>query len=65
MMERAEILKQFERTNRRFAREAVEAAAARREEVTPELLRIPEDAVDRAAELDAQGDYMAHLYAMF
>jgi hypothetical protein len=46
-------------------REKIEAAVARREEVTPELLRILEETVDRAAQIDAEGDYMAHLYAMF
>ena len=64
-METAEILHQFERATGKFARAAVEAAVARREEVTPELLRILEETVDRAAEIDAEGDYMAHLYAMF
>lgn len=64
-MEITEILRKFERATGRFARTAVEAAAARREEITPELLRVLEDTVDRAAELDAEGDYMAHLYAMF
>jgi hypothetical protein len=64
-METAEILQQFERHTGKFARAAVEAAVARREEVTPYLLRILEDTVDRAAQLDAEGDYMAHLYAMF
>jgi hypothetical protein len=64
-METAEILRQFERATGKFARAAVEAAVARQEEVTPHLLRILEDTVDRAAELDAEGDYMAHLYAMF
>jgi len=64
-MEITEILRQFERATGRFARTAVEAAVARREEITPELLCILEDAVDRAVELDAEGDYMAHLYAMF
>jgi len=63
-MEIAEILREFERFNGKFAR-AAEAAVARREEITPELLRVLEDAVDRAAQLDAEGDYMAHLYAMF
>jgi hypothetical protein len=38
---------------------------ARREEVTPELLRILEETVNRAAQIDADGDYMGHLYAMF
>src|SRR5450759_1170111 len=64
-MEITEILHQFERATGRFARTAVEAAVARREEITPELLRVLEDTVDRAAELDAEGGYMAHLYAMF
>src|SRR5712692_7661930 len=65
MMEIPEILRQFERATGRFARAAVEAAVARREEVVPELLRIMDETVARAAELDAEGDYMAHLYAMF
>jgi hypothetical protein len=64
-VETAEILQQFERFTGSFAREAVEAAVARREEVTPQLLRILEDTVDRAAQLDAETGYMAHLYAMF
>jgi hypothetical protein len=64
-METAEILQQFERSTGKFARAAVEAAVARREEITPELLRILEDTVGRAAQLEADGDYMAHLYAMF
>jgi hypothetical protein len=64
-MEITEILHQFERATGRFAQTAVEAAVARREEITPELLRVLEDTVDRAAELDAEGGYMAHLYAMF
>src|SRR5881628_1065368 len=65
MMETTEILRQFERASGRFARAAVEAAVARQEEVVPELLRILDDTVKRAVELDAEGDYMAHLYAMF
>ena len=64
-IETAEILHQFERVSGKFARAAVEAAVARREEVTPHLLRILEETVDRAAQVDAEGDYMAHLYAMF
>src|SRR6266851_9481059 len=64
-MEIADILHEFERATGKFARAAVEAAVARREEVTPELLRVLEETVDRAAQLAAEGDYMAHLYAMF
>ena len=64
-MEIAEIIGRFERVTGKFEREAVEAAVARREEVIPELLHILEEVADRAAELDDEGDYMAHLYAMF
>jgi uncharacterized protein DUF1186 len=64
-MEIADILHEFEKATGKFAQAAVEAAVARREEVAPELLRILEETVDRAAEIDAEGDYMAHLYAMF
>jgi len=64
-METAEILQQFERFNGTFAQAAVEGAVARREEIVPDLLRILEDSVNRAAQLDAEGGYMAHLYAMF
>ncbi len=64
-MDTAEILHQFERATGKFARAAVEAAVAQREEIMPGLLRILEDAVDRAPQIDAEGDYMAHLYAMF
>jgi hypothetical protein len=64
-IETAEILHHFERYNGKFERAAVEAAVVRRGEVTPELLRVLEDTVDWAAEFDADGGYMAHLYAMF
>jgi hypothetical protein len=64
-MEIAEILHQFERFTGKFPRAAVDAAVARREEITPELLRILEETADRAAQIDAEGGYMAHLYAMF
>ena len=64
-MEIVEILHQLERFNGKFPRAAVEAAVARREEIVPELLRILDDTVNRAAELAAEGDYHAHLYALF
>jgi len=60
-----EILRQIERSTGRFARAAVEAAVARQEEVTPELLRILESTVKRPREIAAEGDYIAHIYAMF
>jgi hypothetical protein len=65
-MEIAEILQEFKREKGGFARVAVEAAVARREEVTPALLRLLEDTIDRAAELVASDSgSMAHIYAMF
>ena len=38
---------------------------ARREEVAPQLLSILEQMSDRSGGIDAEGGYMAHLYAMF
>ncbi len=64
-MELAEILHDFERVNGPFPQAAVEAAVARRDEITPELLRVLEQTTERAQELKHNGDYMAHLYAMF
>lgn len=64
-MEIVEILHQVERFKGKFPRAAVEAAVARREEIAPELLRILDDTVNRAAELAAEGDYQAHLYVLF
>ena len=64
-MEVAEILKQFERVNGKFPRAAVEAAADRREEIIPELLRILEDTAASPIEIAADQDRIAHFYAMF
>lgn len=63
-MEIPEILASLERVEVPFPREAVEAAVARRDEITPHLLRIVEDTTARAAELAKDEEYMAHLYAM-
>ena len=64
-MEIDEILQQLQRTAWPFPQEAVEEAVARREDITPELLRILEDTIDRASELAKDPEYGAHLYAMF
>ena len=66
-MEIDEIIEKLEWFNGKFEREAVEAAVARREEIIPELLTILEEIADpdTAADLDDEGGYMAHLYAMF
>ena len=67
-MEITRILKGLERNTGTFPREALEAAVERREEITPELLRILEDTAARAQEIveeDTDGAYFAHLYAMY
>jgi hypothetical protein len=64
-MQTAEILDQLERLRGKFPKEAVDAAMARREEITPDLLRILEDTANRAAQHEAEYDYMAHFYALF
>jgi hypothetical protein len=64
-METVEILHQLERTAETLPRDAVEAAVAQREEITPELLGILEDVVDRAPQFAPERDYIAHFYAMF
>ncbi|MGB6743969.1 MAG: DUF1186 domain-containing protein, partial [Terracidiphilus sp.] len=66
-MEVAEILSRFERVTGKFEREAVEAAVARRDEVIPGLLHALEEIADpeRAVQIDAEGDLMAHLYAVY
>lgn len=53
-MEVTDIIGQLERFKGKFEREAVEAAVARKEEITPELLRVLEEIADpegRAAAL--------------
>lgn len=66
-MEIDEIIEQFLWFDGKFKQEAVEAAVARRDEIIPELLLVLEEIADPelAAGLDADGEYMAHLYAMF
>jgi hypothetical protein len=66
-MEIDEILEEFAWFDGKFKREAVDAAVARRDEIIPELLLVLEEIADpeMAAGLDADGGYMAHLYAMY
>jgi hypothetical protein len=66
-MEIDEIIEQFQWFDGKFKQEAVEAAVARRDEIIPQLLRVLEEIADpvHAAKIDAEGVYMAHLYAMY
>ena len=64
-MEIQAILKRLERNEGRFPRDAVEEAIAARDQITPELLNIIEYAKQNVEELTQDGDYMAHMYAMY
>jgi hypothetical protein len=64
-MEVAEIIESIRAFDGKFARRAVEAAIARREDVTPALLAILEEVAEKGAGVYGTGDYIAHLYAMF
>jgi len=64
-MEITDILRQLERCDGAFPREAVQQAVARKDEITPELLRVLEDSTARAEELAADESYLAPIYAMF
>jgi hypothetical protein len=59
------ILKQFEVNEGTFPREAVAQAIAQREAITPELLRILEEAHRDIEEIAQRPDYFAHIYAMY
>jgi len=64
-MDTGHILKELERNTGQFPREALQAAVERREEITPELLTILLDAIERAEEIRNDPQYMAHVYALF
>ena len=68
-MDTEEILRELEFNRGYFPRNALEAAIAQREAVTPHLLKLIEHACDNAEHLDDDseetGAYMAHIYAMY
>lgn len=57
------ILKTLEHHTGRFPREALQAAVARRDEITPHLLTIVEQAASDIDRIVADQTYMAHIYA--
>jgi hypothetical protein len=64
-MDVSKILSSLERNKGRTPRAALTAAAERRDEITPHLLRIIEEVIaDPSRAVDDQ-DYVAHLYAMY
>jgi hypothetical protein len=60
-----QILNELEVNTGVFPRQALEEAMAKREQITPELLKILEYATQNVEELMEWVDYMAHIYAMF
>ncbi|HPG67785.1 MAG TPA: DUF1186 domain-containing protein [Candidatus Hydrogenedentes bacterium] len=67
-MAATEVLKSLERNTGVFPRKAVEVAMEMRDEITPRLLHILEDVIERADEIvteEKDGAYFAHLYAMY
>ena len=64
-MKTQDILKELEFNNGTFQRKAVEQAIAAKKQIIPELLSIVEEAKQNAQELVHQGNYIAHIYAMY
>jgi hypothetical protein len=60
-----EIVARLMRVERPFPRRVLEEAIARREEITPLLLRLIEDTIANAEEFAEDSTYFAHIYACF
>lgn len=64
-MEVAHILEELAYDLGELPREAIEAAVAMKTQITPHLLKILEDAIERIDELIEDDNYQGHLYAMY
>jgi len=64
-MDMEEIIERLKFYDGTFPRQALKEAVARREQVTPVLLQILEEAAHSVEDIYEQEDYMAHIYAMF
>ena len=64
-MEIDDILSELTRLSDGFPRRALEEAIARRDEITPELIRVVDEARQNIEEIEADEEYMLHIYAMF
>lgn len=64
-MDIVHILEELSYDTGELPREAIEAACAKREEITCHLLAILETAVNRIDEIILQDNYQGHLYAMY
>ncbi|MBF5051185.1 hypothetical protein CLAVI_000823 [Candidatus Clavichlamydia salmonicola] len=64
-MDIAHILEDLAYDNGSIPREAIEAAVVKKERITPCLLQILADAVERIDEIIEDDNYQGHLYAMY
>jgi|ERR1700722_5212280 len=64
-MELAHILEELAYDLGELPREAIEAAIAKKTQITPYLLQILEDALNRIDEIIEDDNYQGHLYAMY
>ncbi|MCH9609937.1 MAG: hypothetical protein S4CHLAM45_13370 [Chlamydiales bacterium] len=64
-MEIAHILEELAYDMGQLPREAIEASIAKKEQITPYLLDILKDAIDRIDEIIEHDNYQGHLYAMY
>ena len=64
-MDIAQILEELAYDTGELPREAIESAIAKRELITPHLLKILEEALLQIEEVIEQDDYQGHLYAMY
>ncbi len=64
-MEIAHILEELAYDMGQLPREAIEASIAKKEQMTPYLLDILKDAIDRIDEIIEHDNYQGHLYAMY
>lgn len=64
-MEIAHILDELAYDMGELPREAIESAIAKRKQITPFLLEVLKDAIDRVDEIIEDDNYQGHLYAMY
>lgn len=60
-----EILKELEPYTGRFPKRAVQAAIEQRDAITPELLRVLENAAENPIQFVQRKDYMLHIFALY
>ena len=61
----SEILKELEPYTGHFPKAAMRAAIEQREAITPELLRVLENAAENPVKIAAQQGYLLHVFALY